>query len=163
MNWCGVRFAKRRATLIRTKSLERLQCFKALPRQTLAPVSSAQPAICVSSAPSEQNEKHGSRHAVWIKYKRWLAQKLHWKDIQRLGWWFNQITEHIQQIIIHPLKINYFHGDVLEILGAFLGGLNRVSGMKVQLSPHQQPEPHPQFLIFLIFYVKLYHPHTVMV
>lgn len=38
-------FLQGRAALIKTKSLERRQCFKDLPRQSLAPACSAQTAI----------------------------------------------------------------------------------------------------------------------
>lgn len=70
-----VHFVDRRMALISPKSWERLQHFKAMCCQTSAPVSSKQPTICVSSAPSQQNKKHDSRHSVWVKYKRWLATK----------------------------------------------------------------------------------------
>lgn len=64
---------QRRAALIKTKSLERLHCFKDLPCQSLAPASSAQTAICVSSPPSQQNKTHGSRHAARMKHRRWFT------------------------------------------------------------------------------------------
>lgn len=62
-------FVQGRVALIKTKSLERLQPFKDLPRQSLAPASSAQTAICVLSPPSEQNKTHAAR----IKHRSFTA------------------------------------------------------------------------------------------
>lgn len=66
-------FLQRRVALIKTKSLERLQRFKDLPCQSLAPACSAQTAISCFICPIRAKEDACVRARCTIKHRSWYT------------------------------------------------------------------------------------------